>query len=63
MKEKNFIPHTRPHGRRELKETIQGVKKQIHYWKSIGKGEAVDFWSWQLRLWKRELKERFGEKI
>jgi len=63
MKEKNFIPHTRPHGRRELEATIRGIKKQIHYWKSIGRKESIDFWSWQMIQRQRQLKERFGKKI
>lgn len=44
--EKNFIRHTRPKGQKQIKQTIDDISRQIHYWKSIGKHEEdIEYWS------------------
>lgn len=39
MKIKNFIRHTRPTGKKEIKQTISDTEKQIKYLKAIGGDE------------------------
>lgn len=47
---KNFIPHTRPHGKKELLKTIKGIKKQLTYWKSVGYTDEYDIQYWKTEL-------------
>ncbi len=50
MKQKNFVRHTRPHGKNEIKQTIRDIKKQIKYLQSIGGDEyEINYYRDQLK--------------
>jgi hypothetical protein len=62
---KNFIHHSRPSTKKEIKETIKDLDKQIHYQESIGKTDKEEYngfkyLKWQLQFWKDKLKEMEG---
>jgi len=56
MATKNFIRHTRPRGKNEVKQTIGDIERQIKYWRSIGFDEyQIQYWSNQLVYLKKKL--------
>ena len=54
---KDFIKHTRPKTREDLKESIQGLEYQINYEISIGKRDNIDYYKGQLKHFKAKLDE------
>lgn len=48
MKIKNFVRHTRPHGEKEIRQTILDLAKQINYLKGIGHTENIEYYKWEL---------------
>ena len=43
MKVKDFICRTRPKTKKQIDKSIKEIEKQIHYLKSIGKIESLDY--------------------
>ena len=63
MKEKNFIRHTRPKGRREIKQTIGDIERQIHYWQALGVHEyEIRFWNKTKKCLENRLETFCAEK-
>jgi len=54
---KDFIKHTRPKTKEDLKELIQGLEYQINYEISIGKRDNIDYYKAQLKKFKAKLDE------
>jgi uncharacterized protein YozE (UPF0346 family) len=54
---KDFIKHTRPKTKEDLKELIQGLEHQINYEISIGKRDNIDYYKAQLKKFKAKLDE------
>ena len=54
---KDFIKHTRPKTREDLKESIQGLENQINYEISIGKRDNIDYYKSQIKRFKAKLDE------
>jgi len=54
---KDFIKHTRPKTKEDLKELIQEIEHQIDYEISIGKRDNIDYYKGQLKHFKAKLDE------
>lgn len=61
MAEKWFLHHTRPITRKELKQSIADIDRQIHYWESIGHHEYdIEYWRDKQLWWKKSLAQMDG---